>query len=411
MRTLTLFLAVVLLVLAAASPARAATFIALGDDADTFQGIFEFDSGSPGAPKPLIPITGVQYGETIYGIDFRPANGQLYGVGSSNRLYTINPATGAATLVGPISVTLSGLNFGVDFDPVLDRLRVVSDYDQNLVIDPATGMASAGLPLMYAGGSPDPSVEAAAYTNSAPGATSTTLFGIDSGSSDLVVIDPMTGIVTKRGYLGSAPGSRNGFDIVDGTGYLAAFSAFLRVDLSTGNAPVMGKFPDGLLVRGLAAVPAGGGGGGAGESPPPGGAPGDFDLNGDVDLNDLTKLLSALGGEGVTIRVKTPEGVVEGDSMTLRAELLANIARRSRAAQRRRQTVIAGRKITLRGDQSKRVRVPLTRAGRRLYRRYTRKRLRATLRLKVTYRPASGAAAQKRTFKRKVNLRVKRRRR
>jgi hypothetical protein len=408
MRTRILLLAVVVLSLAAASPAHAATFIALGSNDTSANGIFEFDSASPGAPKPFTPITGIQFGEEIEGIDFRPANGQLYAIGSSNRLYTINPATGAATLVGPMSVTLSGLDFGVDFDPVSDRLRIVSDADQNLVVDPVTGMASAGSPLMYMGGSPDPGVTGAAYS----GAPYTTLFGLDTLTNYLVVIDPITGMVANRGYLGSAPGGQVGFDIVDGTGYLAAFSYFHAVDLSTGNAPFIGNFPNPLLVRGLAAVPPAGGGPGTG--PGPGGETpvgGDFDLDGDVDLNDLTKLLSAFGGEGVTIRVETPDGVVEGDSMTLLAELLANLGRGSQAAQRQRQTVIARRKVTLRGGQSKRVRVPLTRAGKRLYRGYTRKRLRATLRLKVTYRPASGAAAQKRTFKRKVNLRVKRKRR
>src|SRR5262245_17715143 len=47
-------------------------------------------------------ITGLQTGETLLGIDFRPATGELYGVGSTNRIYVINKMTGAAR---PVSST------------------------------------------------------------------------------------------------------------------------------------------------------------------------------------------------------------------------------------------------------------------------------------------------------------------
>src|SRR5678809_110495 len=35
--------------------------------------------------------------EAIVGIDFRPSNGQLYALTNAGRLYTLNPATGAAS--------------------------------------------------------------------------------------------------------------------------------------------------------------------------------------------------------------------------------------------------------------------------------------------------------------------------
>src|SRR5438046_2165447 len=41
-------------------------------------------------------ITGLQPGENIVGIDFRPANGMLYAIGSNSRIYTINASGGAA---------------------------------------------------------------------------------------------------------------------------------------------------------------------------------------------------------------------------------------------------------------------------------------------------------------------------
>jgi hypothetical protein len=90
-----------------------------------------FNSSNPGTVNTIGPITGT--GASLAGIDFRPATGQLYGLGFDSRVYLIDPNTGAATAIGlPGQFTLNGSNFGIDFNPVPDRLRVVSDADQNL---------------------------------------------------------------------------------------------------------------------------------------------------------------------------------------------------------------------------------------------------------------------------------------
>src|SRR3982750_1984429 len=92
--------------------------------------IARFDSGATGVVT-SVPITGLQTGETLVGIDVRPSNQLLYGVGSSSRLYTINPLTGAAPVVGAAGAfTLNGTSFGVDFNPVVDRVRVVGNTGQ-----------------------------------------------------------------------------------------------------------------------------------------------------------------------------------------------------------------------------------------------------------------------------------------
>src|SRR4029078_4916552 len=62
--------------------------------------LFSFNSTPPGTILSGVYISGLQANEFIQAIDFRPANGQLYGLGSSNRLYTINTTTGVATAVG-----------------------------------------------------------------------------------------------------------------------------------------------------------------------------------------------------------------------------------------------------------------------------------------------------------------------
>src|SRR4051794_32690548 len=44
------------------------------------------------------PITGLQAGEKLVGIDVRPATGELYALSAAGRLYTIDARTGAATM-------------------------------------------------------------------------------------------------------------------------------------------------------------------------------------------------------------------------------------------------------------------------------------------------------------------------
>ncbi|MDQ3627208.1 MAG: DUF4394 domain-containing protein, partial [Verrucomicrobiota bacterium] len=111
--------------------------------------LLNFDTASPGNITINVPITGLQGGDYVVGIDFRPADGDLYDVANSGGIYRINVASGAASLVSTLTADpadssspftgLSGTSFGVDFNPVVDRLRVVSDTEQNLRINVNTG--------------------------------------------------------------------------------------------------------------------------------------------------------------------------------------------------------------------------------------------------------------------------------
>src|SRR3954469_15618447 len=106
------------------------------------------DSANPRAIVSNVPITGLQAGENLVGIDVRPATGELYALSAAGRLYTVNPATGAAALKSTLAAdpadatapftALAGTDFGVDFNPTSDRLRVVSEADANLRINPDT---------------------------------------------------------------------------------------------------------------------------------------------------------------------------------------------------------------------------------------------------------------------------------
>ena len=85
-------MALVVLVLAALSArtADAATAFAL----TAANQIVTFDTSVPGAALSAVAITGLQGGETPLAIDLRPATGQLYLLGSTSRLYVLNPVTG-----------------------------------------------------------------------------------------------------------------------------------------------------------------------------------------------------------------------------------------------------------------------------------------------------------------------------
>lgn len=201
-------------------------------------------------------ITGLQAGETILGIDMRPATGQLFALGSTSRLYTLNMATGAATAISaaPFTTPLVGSSFGFDFNPTVDRIRVVSNTGQNLRLNPLTGdIAAVDLPLNPG----TPNVSAAAYTNNFAGATTTTLFDIDVTTDKLYTQNPPNnGTLVEVGSLGVDATADNGFDI-GGTSNMAyailrvgANNFLYSINLTSGAATQIAPFP--ATVKGFA---------------------------------------------------------------------------------------------------------------------------------------------------------------
>ena len=175
----------------------------------------EFDTDSPATVSAPRAITGLQSGETVVGIDMRPATGQLYGVGSSGWLYLIDGGSGRASAVGSTPLTLSGTRFGVDFNPTVDRLRIVSDASENLRVNPDTGALVLADGALTAGFG----VTAAAYTNNFAGATTTTLFDLDTTGDQLLLQNPPNaGMLTAVGPLGVDATAAAAFDISATTG-------------------------------------------------------------------------------------------------------------------------------------------------------------------------------------------------
>lgn len=247
--------------------------------------LVQFNDARPDRLLARVAISGLAAGETILGIDVRPATGQLYGVSSASQLYVINAATGAATPAGaPLAPALSYDNeIGVDFNPTVDRLRIVTDRGQNLRVNVDTGavadndVATPGVQpdgaLAYAAGDTNagraPNIVAAAYTNSMAGATTTVLYDIDSDRDALVTQNPPNaGTLNTVGGLRVDASDVVGFDIFtdeDGNNGRAAIkkgsepSKYYTIDLGSGRAKLKDKGTigggAGLTVRDIAVLP------------------------------------------------------------------------------------------------------------------------------------------------------------
>jgi Domain of unknown function (DUF4394) len=227
----------------------------------TSSNLLRFDSSTPGTVTTVGALTGLQGGDNIFAIDFRPATGQLYGIGTSGQLYTINTTTAAATPVGAPFALSDPSGASIDFHPTVDRIRVVSSAaDENFRVNPDTG-AVAGIDtgLAYDAGDPNaganPNVLAIGYTNNFTGTATTTLYGIDTSLDILVrqggvdgVPSPNGGQLFTIGSLGvdSATAGTAGLDINAGNTAFALLEVSLTsqlytIDLSTGAATLVGN--------------------------------------------------------------------------------------------------------------------------------------------------------------------------
>ena len=233
--------------------------------------LVSFRVDTPGTLSAPIAITGLQGGEAIIGIDFRPASGHLFAIATDlltiGRLYTVSTTTGVTSAIGAGSqFALSSGALGFDFNPLTDRIRVVSGADQNMRLNPSTGgITAVDTPLAYAVGDVnagfDPNVQGSAYTSNFAGTVTTALYGIDVQRDALVIQDPPNGgILNTVGSLGVDATAVPGFDILTVGGVDTAYAVlsvggatgFYRIALGTGAATLIGNLP--TAVRGLALI-------------------------------------------------------------------------------------------------------------------------------------------------------------
>ena len=246
-------------VLATSAVARAELIYAIGVPTTTSTSLLKFDSATPATITTVGAITGIVTGQTLRGIDFRPANGQLYAIssnGTAAQIYTVDLATGVATPVGS-GITLTGntsTRISIDFNPVVDRIRVVTGSGQSYRVNPNTGAIVAQDADIVTGGSGAiPLISGIAYSENYAGATQTTLYAYDFLLDNLGSIGGINGIPSPNGGTFSIIGNSGivtgdaglGFDIsgATGIGYISVddfqgspgFNAeFFTVNLATG---------------------------------------------------------------------------------------------------------------------------------------------------------------------------------
>jgi Domain of unknown function (DUF4394) len=259
-RTRTLALAALLALGALPLAAQAAPAYALAGGS-----LVRFDTATPGAITTVGALSGAT--SVLDGIDFRPADGAMYGFRSSDStIYRVDPATGITTLVSTAATPVTRNSVvGIDFNPAADRLRVVSSADDNLRIVVPTGATPGDTPLSYAVGDVNagrnPNVIDAAYTNNDNNpATGTALYYIDNVLDILVsTTNPNGGVLNTVGALGVDADDFLGFDIYTAGGVNTAYASLrvgglqslYTIDLNTGAATAVGALGADML-RGLA---------------------------------------------------------------------------------------------------------------------------------------------------------------
>lgn len=210
--------------------------------------LVRFNAAAPRMPISTVAINGLQEGESLLAIDFRPATGQLYALSNTSRLLVINQSTGNTNAIGTMSFSpvLTSTIAGFDFNPTVDRIRIVTSNGQNLRVHPETGSIVATDGAIN--GVTNAMVTAVAYTDSKAGTSNTTLFDIDTETDMLYKQDPPNnGSLVAVGKLNNDFSGEVGFDISpDNSAALAVNNKngkaqLYQIDLSTGSAMKIGE--------------------------------------------------------------------------------------------------------------------------------------------------------------------------
>ncbi len=174
-----------------------------------------FTASRPDDARNIGRVRGLDVDTKLLGIDFRPATGELIGLGDAGGVYSIDVDSARAMKKSTLNKVLEGMSFGVDFNPTVDRLRITSDTGQNLRANVDTGETTEDGDLNYTAGTPATGIVGSAYTNNdADPNTGTTLFDLDSALDQVVIQSPPgVGSLVATGKLGVDTGPAVGFDI------------------------------------------------------------------------------------------------------------------------------------------------------------------------------------------------------
>lgn len=231
-----------------------------------------FDSSNPSVLLDGGSVRNLPGTVDLEAIDYRPATGQIYLLDDMENVYTFDPVSFNASLVGTFTPRIPGLSFAFDFNPAFmggEFARIITDTNDNRVISGNTGqylLPVEKTDVFYATGDvnegEDPNIAGIAYTNSFLGSTSTQQYGIDSRLGVLVTVANNAGTLQTVGSLGVSPLTNElGFDISGQTGIAYASmqngpnSILHTVNLATGAATAVGAIASGDLIRSLTVVP------------------------------------------------------------------------------------------------------------------------------------------------------------
>lgn len=227
--------------------------------------ILGFDTAEPSKIKTDVRVSGLPADESLVQLAYRPADARFYGMTSRVRLCTIDPLTGAASLVSTTAFTAETLAGPViDFNPAADRLRVIAS-EQNLRVNPNDGkLVETDTDVSFDSNDLNdnrtPQLAALAYDRNMSGATLTTLFALDVTTQSLVRVgskngspdSPNGGKLFTVARLATGFTASAGFDIEpDGETAYAALAAngappaLYRIDLSDGSTDRVDTIGDG----------------------------------------------------------------------------------------------------------------------------------------------------------------------
>jgi len=254
-------------------PPRKETVWAVTDSAE----LIRFNAGQPGRVLTRKPVSGLDAGDRLVGIDYRVARGVLFALSAAGKLYTLDTASGRLSAVGagaPLALGTQAVGF--DFNPAADRIRVVAADGRNWRLHPDSGaLVAADGTLRYAEGDAAfgqrAALGGAGYTYNKRDDKLTTNYAIDLARGALVrqgsqegvqpVVSPNTGLLWSVGALGIGALDDAAFDIADvNNAALAALrqggrTRLYSVDLASGRATPIGRIGNGQALWGLAIEP------------------------------------------------------------------------------------------------------------------------------------------------------------
>jgi Domain of unknown function (DUF4394) len=149
-------------------------------------------------------VTGIG-AENLVGMDFRPADGQLYAVGDRNtifrvRLDAISPDGVPADTISKLQTSFASIFGGgwqslMDFNPVVDAIRLIGSNRSNYAVTSANGglfnQLTRQTDMNIVSTIPikgSPNITAGAYDNNYLGATNTTFYMIDHDNDNFAMV-------------------------------------------------------------------------------------------------------------------------------------------------------------------------------------------------------------------------------